>query len=220
MRPGTFVVGLMMLFVLGWANEGVMAKSKKKKRSSANKTKIISKNQFEEALKKLAADERVPIASSTLVEKGRGKDYYSIENLYDQDPQTFWAEGVKGWGKNEWVVFHIPDGSTHVEIIPGASKDQFINFNRPKELYLDIYHVKLKRADGGYKPKFTWKGRTVFKFADQPKVVRKKLSIKLPEIASADRTMYVGVLLVRKVYPGQFDDTSISHLKTSIVWGE
>jgi hypothetical protein len=205
---------------------GLAAAAKKKKpkekKEKENVTKIIQKKQFEEALLKLADDERVPVASSTLVEKGRGEDYYSVEKLFDNDKETFWAEGAKGGGWHEWVAFLLPENSTHVEIIPGAGKEQFQNFNRPKTAILDIYLVKLKRDKDTdkYKPNFKYLGRADFAFEDKPKPVRIKIPVKLPEIALAERTMYVGVIILEKIYKGQFDDTSIAEISPSSVWGE
>lgn len=212
---GIFILSLMVSGSDAWAK-----KKKAKKTSKENITKIIPKKEFTEALIKLAKDERVPVASSTLVEKGRGEDYYSVEKMLDNNPETFWAEGAKGWGKDEWVAFHLPDGTTHVEIVTGAGKEQFENFNRPRLLFLDVYVVRLKRDEDTYKPKFTWLGRSTFKFKDKPQTVREKLSVKLPELVVADRTIYVGVLIIQKVYKGQFDDTSIAEVRTSAVWGE
>lgn len=213
------VVVLMLL--LSFSSGDLWAKKKKsKKKRKQNVTKIISKKVFTDALLKLAEDEREPVASSTLVEKGRGKDYYAVDKMLDNDSETFWAEGAKGWGKNEWVAFHLPDGTTHVEITPGAGNEQFKNFNRPKQLYLDVYLVRLKREKETYKPKFKWLGRAEFKFKDEPKTVRRKLGVKLAELAIPERVMYVGVMIVRDVYKGQFDDTSVSTFKMSSVWGE
>lgn len=197
-------------------------KAHKKKKKKENITKIISKKDFTKAVLKLAKDERVPVAQSTLVEKGRGDDYYSVEKMLDDDPESFWAEGEKGWGRNAWVLFHVPDGTTHIEITPGAGKEQFKNFNRPKQIFVDYYLVKLKREKESdeYKPSFKWLGRTTFNFKDKPQPVRKKIGVKLPELVLAQRTMYVGVIIIRKVYKGQFDDTSISSLRTTALWGE
>jgi len=220
MKPRIIIVFPLML-VMSFASGDLWAKKKKaKKKKPENITKIISKKAFTDAILKLAEDEREPVATSTLVEKGRGEDYYSVDKMLDNDPETFWAEGAKGWGKNEWVAFHLPDGTTHVEITPGAGKEQFKNFNRPKDLYLDVYLVRLKREKETYKPKFKWLGRTEFKFKDEPKTVRRKVGVKLTELAIPERVMYVGVMIVRDVYKGQFDDTSISSFKMSSVWGE
>lgn len=197
-------------------------KKAKKKDKDANITKIIPKKEFTEALIKLAKDERLPVASSTLVEKGRSEDYYGVIKLIDDTPESFWAEGAKGSGKDEWVAFYIPDESTHVEIIPGAGKEQFLNFNRPKELLVDYYQVKLKREKetDEYKPTFKWLGRTRFKFKDEPAQVRETIPVKLPELAMTERSMYVGVVILQAVYKGQFDDTCLAELKTSAIWGE
>lgn len=203
------------------AQKKAAKKEPPKKEKKEEQPKIISRKDFLEALQKLAKDERVPVASSTLVEKGRGEDYYSTEKMLDGDVETFWAEGSKDWGKNDWVVFHLPDGTTHVEITPGAGPEQFVNFNRPKELFLDLYYVKLKRTkEDEIQPHFKWLGRSVFKFKDQATPVRKKLTVKLPEVVSADRVIYAGVLLLRDVYHGQFDDTAIAELKLISVWGD
>jgi len=196
-------------------------KKSRKKKKKTNITKIIPKKEFTEAILKLAEDERVPVASSTLVEKGRGEDYYSVEKMLDEKPETFWAEGEKGFGRNAWVVFHVPDGTTHIEIVPGAGKEQFENFNRPKRLFVDYYSVRLKRDKNTqeYKPKFKWIGRSRFRFKNKPVPVRRKVGVKLPELVIAERTFYVGVIIIRKVYKGQFDDTSIATLRMSSVWG-
>jgi hypothetical protein len=218
MRSRTILSLLLVAFVTLWGADALA----KKKKQKENITKIIPKKAFIEALIKLADDERVPGASSTLVEKGRGEGYYSVEKLVDGDRETFWAEGAKGGGWHEWFVFHLPDDSTHVEIIPGAGKEQFENFNRPKDLILDIYLVKLKRdrETDKLKPSFKYMGRTPFKFKDKPQPVRKKLPVKLPELALAERTLYVGVVILGKIYKGQFDDTSIAEVRPSALWGE
>jgi len=215
---GLLVCALVVTSTDGWARRKKHSKKKKKE----NITKIIPKEEFTKALLKLAEDEREPVASSTLVEKGRGEDYYAVDKMLDNNPETFWAEGEKGWGKDAWIAFHLPDGTTHVEIVPGAGKEQFENFNRPKVVFLDIYSVRLKRdkQTQKYKPRFDWMGRSVFKFKDKPKTVRRKLKVKLPELVLAERTFYVGVVIIRQVYKGQFDDTSIAELRTSAVWGE
>ena len=220
MKPRIFIVFLVMLLMSLTSGDLWAKKKKTKKKKTENITKIIPKKAFTDALLKLAKDEREPIATSTLVEKGRGEDYYSVDKMLDNDPETFWAEGAKGWGKNEWVAFHLPDGTTHVEITPGAGKEQFKNFNRPKDLYLDVYLVRLKREKETYKPRFKWLGRTEFKFKDAPKTVRRKVGVKLAELAVPERVMYVGVMIIRDVYKGQFDDTSVASFKMSSVWGE
>lgn len=200
---------------------GGPASAKKKKKDKENITKIIPKKAFLEALDKLADDERVPVASSTLVEKGRGESYYSVNKMLDKDPETFWAEGAKGGGWHEWVAFHVPDDTTHLEITPGAGKEQFENFNRPKTLLVDFYLVKIKRSkDDKLKKTFKWIGRSAYKFKDKPQPVRKKVPVKMPELAMTQRTMYVGVIILEKIYKGQFDDTSIAEILPSAVWGE
>jgi hypothetical protein len=223
-RSKALLVTMLVVALCGWSTEG-LAKKKvkgKKKKKKENITKIIPKKEFTQALIKLAKDEREPVASSTLVEKGRGEDYYAVDKMLDDNPETFWAEGAKGPGTDQFVVFFVPDGTTHVEITPGAGKEQFENFNRPKRLYVDYYFVKLKREKDGdeYKPKFKWLGRSDFKFKNKPQTVRRKVGVKLPEVVVADRTMYVGVIIIRSVFKGQFDDTSIATLRTSAVWGE
>ena len=196
-------------------------RKKKKKKQKENVTKIIPKKAFIEAIGKLADDERKPVASSTLVEKGRGETYYDVYKMLDQDPETFWAEGAKGGGWHEWIAFHVPDDTTHLEITPGAGREQFENFNRPKTLLVDYYLIKLKRnKDDELEKKFKWLGRMPYKFKDKPQPVRKKVPVKLPELAMTQRTMYVGVIILEKIYKGQFDDTSIAEILPSAVWGE
>jgi hypothetical protein len=220
MKPRVPIAVLLVLSMFFYSGDLWAKKKKPKKKKDENITKIISKKAFTDAILKLAEDERQPVASSTLVEKGRGEDYYSVDKMLDNDPETFWAEGAKGWGKNEWVAFHLPDGTTHVEITPGAGKEGFKNFNRPQQVYLDIYLVRLKREKEAYKSRFKWLGRTEFTFKDEPKTVRRKLGVKLSELAIPERVMYVGVMIIQKVYKGQFDDTSVSTFKMSSVWGE
>ena len=60
----------------------------------------------------------------------------------------------------------------------------------------------------------------MFEFDDKPQLLRKKLETKLPDVVGADRILYVGVLIIDKVYKGQFDDTALSQIKTSIIYGE
>jgi hypothetical protein len=213
-------IGLLLSGEVSGANKPAKVAPQKKKTETSNEPKIIAKKDFIEALKKLAKDERVPVASSTLVEKGRGEEYYSVEKAFDGDPETFWAEGAKGPGQNEWIAFHVPDESTHIEIVPGAGKEQFENFNRPKTAVVDIYLVKLKQEDGEYTPTFKWLSRVDFAFKDKNTPVQRKIPAKLPELAIEVRTLYVGVLILQEVYKGQFDDTSIAEIRASAVWGE
>lgn len=215
-----FLMGNLWSEATSAANKPTKAAPAAKKNDAGSEPKIISKKDFVEALKKLAKDERVPVASSTLVEKGRGAEYYSVEKAFDGNLETFWAEGASGTGKNEWIAFHIPDESTHVEVVPGAGKEQFENFNRPKSALLDIYLVKLKQEDGEYQPTFKWLARVDFAFQNKNTPVRQKIPVKLPELAAEMRTLYVGVLILQDVYKGQFDDTSIAEIRASAVWGE
>ncbi len=221
-RSKVFVATLVAISLCVFLPQALAKKKTHKKKKKESITKIIPKKDFVKAVLKLAKDERVPVPISTLVEKGRGNDYYSVDKMLDDNPESFWAEGEKGWGKNAWVLFHVPDGSTHVEVTPGAGKEQFQNFNRPKQIFLDYYLVRLKRekVEDEYKPKFKWLGRSVFNFKDKPQPVRQKVAVKIPELVLAERTMYVGVIIIRKTYKGQFDDTSISSLRTSALWGE
>lgn len=215
------VIVALVAGCLALAGGPAVAKKKKKKKDKENITKIIPKKAFLEALDKLVEDERVPVASSTLVEKGRGEEYYSVNKMLDKDPETFWAEGAKGGGWHEWVAFHVPDDTTHLEITPGAGKEQFENFNRPKTLLVDFYLVKIKRnKEDKLEKTFKWIGRLPFKFKDKAQPVRKKVPVKMPELAMTQRTMYVGVIILEKIYKGQFDDTSIAEILPSAVWGE
>lgn len=220
-RPLILLLSLCLLILEG---TGLAAPKKKtsarKKTKKASATKIISKKEFEEIVQKFAQDDRLPIASSTMVEKGRGASYYAADKLVDDDLETFWTEGAHSFGRNEWVAFVLPIGTTHVDIVPGAGKEQFQNFNRPKEMFLDVYQVKLKPKDGAYKLKYKQLGRTPFTFEDKPQLVRKKLSVKLPDFSGRDRTIYVGFLFIKKVYKGMFNDTALALIRTAIIYGE
>ncbi|MBN2497958.1 MAG: hypothetical protein JXR96_25415 [Deltaproteobacteria bacterium] len=222
MNLKTAVMVLTLALVALGSADALARKKASKKKKSTNITKIIPKKDFTEALVKLAKDERVPVASSTLVEKGRGEDYYGVEKLFDKDLETFWAEGAKGNGKNEWVAFLVPDDTTHIEVVPGAGREQFDNFNRPRMVFIDYYQVKLKRDKGSdeYKPEFKWMARNTLKFKNKPRPVRAKVPVKLPELALPVRTMYVGVIILQTAYRGQFADTSVAEVKTSAIWGE
>ena len=218
MRTKVIALVASMVLVCGSAPA---KKRKPKGKSNTNKTKIIDKKDFLKGVEKLLEDERVPVASSTLVEKGRSEDFYGVMNLLDDNPETFWAEGEKGWGKKAWLMFHLPDASTHIEITPGAGKEQFTNFNRPRLVFIDYYFVKeKKKQDGERKIEFKWLGRSKVRFKDKPAAVRVKIPVKLSQLVMAERTMYVGVMLFRKVYRGQFDDTAISSLRVQQLWGE
>jgi len=46
-------------------------------------------------------------ASSHL--KQQGNNNYSENNLYDLDDATAWVEGVKGYGKGEYVIYNLKD---------------------------------------------------------------------------------------------------------------
>ena len=101
------ICSVLLLLVVTAPSQARKKRGKKKKKE--NITKIISKKDFLKAVEKLAEDERVPVASSTLVEKGRGEDFYSVDKMLDEDPETFWAEGGKGWGKKAWANQVTPE---------------------------------------------------------------------------------------------------------------
>lgn len=79
-------------------------------------------------------------ASSRLTQQ----DYVNDEkNLYDEDYQTSWAEGVDGYGIGEKITFTLNDvtaGFTGIEIANGdyASEASWTNFSRVKKLKLSF----------------------------------------------------------------------------------
>ncbi|MCK4777510.1 MAG: hypothetical protein KAS39_03975, partial [Actinomycetia bacterium] len=69
---------------------------------------------------------RIPyeISSSSELSAGDGS-FYGVRNLIDEDKNTSWAEGVPGFGKNEWIKINFKDKGkiAAIGIIPGKLGD-------------------------------------------------------------------------------------------------
>lgn len=79
-------------------------------------------------------------ASSRLTQQGCVNDE---KNLYDEDYQTSWVEGVDGYGIGEKITFTLNDvtaGFTGIEIANGnyASEASWANYSRVKKLKISF----------------------------------------------------------------------------------
>ena len=88
-------------------------------------------------------------ASSTL--KTSGSTSYGVANLIDGDPETCWAEGVKGYGRGEWFefAFATPVTVSQIQVLPGYDRktddyDRWFANGRLKSCNLDF-------SDGSHK---------------------------------------------------------------------
>ena len=135
----------------------------------------------------------------------QGNVNYDEKNLYDEDYQTSWAEGVDGYGIGEKITFAFNDvnaGFTGIEIANGdyASEDSWKNYSRVKKMKLSfngepMFILNLKDEMG--KQVFSWD---------------KELNVKDEELLSA----FTITLEIMDVYKGDlYDNTVISEVLPS-----
>ena len=143
--------------------------------------------------------------SSTSRLATQGNVNYDEKNLYDEDYQTSWAEGVDGYGIGEKITFEFNDvnaGFTGIEIANGdyASEDAWRNYSRVKKLKLSfngepIFILNLKDEMGNQV--FSWD---------------KELNVKDEELLRS----FTVTLEIMDVYKGDlYDNTVISEVLPS-----
>ncbi len=141
-------------------------------------------------------------ATSRLASPSHGAINYDERNLYDEDYQTSWVEGVKGYGIGEKITFNLNDvtaGFTGIEIANGdyASEDSWANYSRVKKMKVSfngkpMFILNLKNEMGNQV--FNWD---------------KELNVKEDELIS-DFTV---TLEIMDVYKGDiYDNTVISEV--------
>ncbi len=76
---------------------------------------------------------------------------YSAVKLFDGNPATCWAEGVKGAGIGEKIYFDIPAGTSALDITNGLAKNEaiFKKNNRLKKIGLTLYGAVTTDEDAG-----------------------------------------------------------------------
>jgi hypothetical protein len=76
---------------------------------------------------------------------------YCAVNIFDDNPATCWAEGVKGAGIGEKIYFDIPAGLTALKITTGLAKNKtvFKKNNRVKKLKITLYGAVASDEDMG-----------------------------------------------------------------------
>ena len=127
---------------------------------------------------------------------------FDEKNLYDEDYQTSWVEGVNGYGIGEKITFDFNDvnaGFTGIEIANGdyASEDSWKNYSRVKKLKLSyngepMFILNLKDEMGNQV--FSWD---------------KELNVKDDELLRA----FTITLEIMDVYKGDlYDYTVISEV--------
>lgn len=130
---------------------------------------------------------------------------FDEKNLYDEDYQTSWVEGVNGYGIGEKITFAFDDvnaGFTGIEIANGdyTSEDSWKNYSRVKKLKLSfngepMYILNLKDEMGNQV--FSWD---------------KELNVKDDELVRA----FTVTLEIMDVYKGDlYDNTVISEVLPS-----
>ena len=135
----------------------------------------------------------------------QGNVNFDEKNLYDEDYQTSWVEGVDGYGIGEKITFDFDDvnaGFTGIEIANGdyASEDSWKNYSRVKKLKLSfngepMFILNLKDEMGNQV--FSWD---------------KELNVKDEELLRA----FTVTLEIMDVYKGDlYDNTVISEVLPS-----
>ena len=148
-----------------------------------------------------------PISKITATSRlsSQGNVDYDEKNLYDEDYQTSWAEGVEGYGIGEKITFDFHDvnaGFTGIEIANGdyASEDSWHNYSRVKKMKLSfngepMFILNLKDDMGNQV--FLWD---------------KELNVKDEKLVGA----FTVTLEIMDVYKGDlYDNTVISEVLPS-----
>ncbi|OHD55665.1 MAG: hypothetical protein A2Y33_13605 [Spirochaetes bacterium GWF1_51_8] len=149
-------------------------------------------------------------ASSTL--KSQGKNTYGVENLFDMNAATCWVEGVKGYGKGEWVEigFLYPIHLTAVGFANGYQKSKKV-YNENSDIHEMKVTVWYDSESGGGNESFIY----IF---TKPGYCQEDIYIKYNDlIRLADYLSTCGIRKIRftilDVYPGEkYDDTCISEI--------
>ena len=143
------------------------------------------------------------VATSHLAPQGNVN--FDEKNLYDEDYQTSWVEGVDGYGIGEKITFDFNDvtaGFTGIEIANGdyTSEDSWKNYSRAKKVKLSfngepMFILNLKDEMGNQV--FSWD---------------KELNVKDEELLRA----FTITLEIMDVYKGDlYDNTVISEVLPS-----
>ena len=145
-----------------------------------------------------------PISNITATSRlePQGNVNFDEKNLYDEDHQTSWVEGVNGYGIGEKITFEFNDvtaGFTGIEIANGdyASEDSWKNYSRAKKVKLcfngePMFILNLKDEMGNQV--FSWD---------------KELNVKDEELIRA----FTITLEIMDVYKGDlYDNTVISEV--------
>ena len=148
-----------------------------------------------------------PISKITATSRlsSQGNVDYDEKNLYDEDYQTSWAEGVEGYGIGEKITFDfdgVVAGFTGIEIANGdyASEDSWKNYSRVKKMKLSfngepMFILNLKDEMGNQV--FSWD---------------KELNVKDEELLRE----FTVTLEIMDVYKGDlYDNTVISEVLPS-----
>lgn len=135
-------------------------------------------------------------ASSVLIPSltGHSKDFFGPKKVIDNDWTTCWAEGVKGFGREEWikVVWLTSEVPKYIAVLPGWAKNRTRWNNNPR---LENAEIVLSN---GY--------RQAARFEDLMQLQFVKLESELPAEWAK--------VVIRSVYGGKrFEDTSISEIK-------
>jgi len=82
------------------------------------------------------------VASSELKEKNTRSDYYSVNNLFDDDSTTAWVEGVKDDGIGQWVQinFDTTYKIKYILIRNGYQKSTLTYYNNNRVKKMLIYY--------------------------------------------------------------------------------
>jgi hypothetical protein len=135
-------------------------------------------------------------ASSVLVPQlgGHGKNYFGPRKVMDNDWTTCWAEGVKGYGRDEWirVVWLTEEVPKYVAVLPGWAKNRARWNNNPRLKDAEI------QLSNGYMQQARFEDLMQLQFVE--------LNSDLPAAWAQ--------VVIRGVYAGKrFEDTSISEIK-------
>jgi hypothetical protein len=171
------------------------------------------------------------LASSFLIEKGKTNDEYSASKVEDGNLDTTWAEGVKGDGIDEHLVFLI--GTKNINDIKrrnaimffhngfAKNKELFFANNRVKKAKLEIYEAEINITLEGIKLLQKPSLNNIIDLNLKDSMVPQNFIIPLQSkqkvIGKAPRFAdfaFIGKLIIKEVYHGtKYQDTCISEIK-------
>ncbi len=160
-------------------------------------------------------------ASSTLIERGKNKNYYAPWKAIDCNLKTAWVEGKKDSGFDEFLSIHVGLISKKVrsiEILSGCAinKKLFKMNNRPKDIDIVIYkEYDYFDSSNPKKKEKVYEEYIVKKYRLKDQLTYQRIDLNgIENVFSKIRSRTKIKIVIKSVYKGtRFNDTAISEIK-------